>query len=755
MKDIKDFIKIADVFGKEHAKKTNQVNENFVDNFLNFLGLRDEDDQETTDIVTDLSKKLTKKQKDAIAGRLDKPADTQTQGTTVTGKPDVPVGELPAGQGSDTSAADNQAQSDDAQDQGNAEYQDDAQATDTSATDNQAQSDAEQDQGNASYQDDAQATDTSATDNQAQSDDAQAQGDANYADDAQATDPNASNTDDAYANDAQATDTKSGASQAPTLKQKIDRFNELLRKAQESDEAGVPNAERDAQERGVQVASVDFRHLISLVEGVLNEALTAEEEKELQALFRELQGQVGVEPDLDKSIEDALNNYIKVKGDPKLQNQRGFDPNASNTDDAYANDAQATDPKLQNKRGFDPNKKEGPTLDSLAGQIKQGITFTQFEKIVKDAEGLEPEDAEKDANLLKKLGTKAKQLLSTADYRTRYVIAKGAENLQIDGLYRPDGKSFVFMQNGEPSGARGASLNGAMQVAQVGLLPPKKLADFKKLAQKNPKFQPLIAAHEKATGTVGNDAEEKVMAQDITPSVEKRLNATGGIDNFNISSARSMPYVDTIEDGKRTRIYGDKAALEKKFPGKKIGGITPTAQPKAQPKAQPTAQANNVQMASKEYDMTKKLDEASMNISMNGASSAEVAELIAILKNAGMPDAAPMAHMHTPEPEGPMPGDSPCGMGEEAVDEDWDNSPEETYADHHTMINDLSGGLNRQKDRKAIRVKDPAVESSIKEQLWAALNEKMTEGSRGKKKKSRGTMEGSRGKVSRGKKSRG
>jgi len=35
------------------------------------------------------------------------------------------------------------------------------------------------------------------------------------------------------------------------------------------------------------------------------------------------------------------------------------------------------------------------------------------------------------------------------------------------------------------------------------------------------------------------------------------------------------------------------------------------------------------------------------------------------------------------------------------------------------------------------------------------LNEKMTEASRGKKKKSRGTMEGSRGKVSRGKKSRG
>ena len=102
------------------------------------------------------------------------------------------------------------------------------------------------------------------------------------------------------------------------LKQKIDRFNELLKKAQESDEAGDPNAERDAQERGV-VASTDFRHLIALVEGVLNEALTAEEEKELQALYQELQGSVGVAPELDQSIEDALNRYLKLKSGPDGQ----------------------------------------------------------------------------------------------------------------------------------------------------------------------------------------------------------------------------------------------------------------------------------------------------------------------------------------------------------------------------------------------------------------------------------------------------
>jgi len=54
-----------------------------------------------------------------------------------------------------------------------------------------------------------------------------------------------------------------------------------------------------------------------------------------------------------------------------------------------------------------------------------------------------------------------------------------------------------------------------------------------------------------------------------------------------------------------------------------------------------------------------------------------------------------------------------------------------------------------------------ALETSIKERLWAALQEKTTNEGRGKKKKSRGTKEdmqtteGSRGKKSRGKKSRG
>ena len=191
-----------------------------------------------------------------------------------------------------------------------------------------------------------------------------------------------------------------------------------------------------------------------------------------------------------------------------------------------------------------------------------------------------------------------------------------------------------------------------------------------------------------------------------------------------------------------------------------------------------------VQTASKDNNMKKAIREASMNISINGDSAAEVAELAGILKNAGMPDAKPVSDI-LPRPgekpamamdspvrsvpggaafdldydghddmvakmkmmDEPAPDDSPCGMGEEGVEEDsWDNSPDETYADTQTMTKDLSGGLNRQKKSypKVAGGDNPmAVETSIKEQLWAALNEKMIEGDkkRGKTK----TLKASRG----------
>jgi hypothetical protein len=70
--------------------------------------------------------------------------------------------------------------------------------------------------------------------------------------------------------------------------------------------------------------------------------------------------------------------------------------------------------------------------------------------------------------------------------------------------------------------------------------------------------------------------------------------------------------------------------------------------------------------------------------------------------------------------------DEPSMMSapEEVEMEDYDNEPEEEYMDTVDML-PSGDDLHRQKDMKAIRVKDPAVETaSIKDRLWAALNEK-------------------------------
>jgi hypothetical protein len=126
-----------------------------------------------------------------------------------------------------------------------------------------------------------------------------------------------------------------------------------------------------------------------------------------------------------------------------------------------------------------------------------------------------------------------------------------------------------------------------------------------------------------------------------------------------------------------------------------------------------------------------------------------------------------------------LPDESPCGSDEggmgdmkrlaglkDDVEEDgWDNSPDEEYKDGDTMYQ--SGGIAKPKKAypAAQDGDNPMAVESVKERLWAALQEKTANEGRGRGKKktlnaSRGnediqTTEGSRGKKSRGKKSRG
>jgi peptidoglycan hydrolase-like protein with peptidoglycan-binding domain len=299
----------------------------------------------------------------------------------------------------------------------------------------------------------------------------------------------------------------------------------------------------------------------------------------------------------------------------------------------------------------------------------------------------------------------------------------------------------------------------------------------------------LIAKGQAAKADAQNKASDaQLIAKAPKVSAERFIQKGGSTTDFNVSKMKAKypkPYVDIPQkDGTVIRGYGAPADLELyiKADGKRFGAkIIGKAAPSANLALNMTGPKPTTQTASKDNNMKKAIEEASMNISINGDSAAEVAELAGILKNAGMHDAKPvsdiMPHAHDGHDDmvstmrlmdQPAPDDSPCGMGEEGVEEEWDNSPDESYADTQTMTKDLSGGLNREKKSyKATQDGDNpmAVETSIKEQLWAALNEKMTAEGRGRGKKmklkaSRGnedikTTEGSRGKKSRGKKSRG
>ena len=186
-----------------------------------------------------------------------------------------------------------------------------------------------------------------------------------------------------------------------------------------------------------------------------------------------------------------------------------------------------------------------------------------------------------------------------------------------------------------------------------------------------------------------------------------------------------------FEGAKPTDAGTDDAKGAAQGPAEPIAKKPPTQQ-------QLDKRANTMAFQSKDYSMKNPINEASMNISMNGESAAEVAQLVDILKNAGMQQEIPttismptnshddmVSHMQSVD----GPADSPCGMGEETVDEDeWDNAPDEEFKDHQYMTKELSGGLNRQKKQfKAAQRGDNAMAvESIKDRLYAALADKIS-----------------------------
>ena len=147
---------------------------------------------------------------------------------------------------------------------------------------------------------------------------------------------------------------------------------------------------------------------------------------------------------------------------------------------------------------------------------------------------------------------------------------------------------------------------------------------------------------------------------------------------------------------------------------------------------------------SKEFDMTNKIDETdieecgpmpggmpekegnpvTMSVTLNASGEQHVQDLMRMMQLAGAKNAAPVADMHV----GPMDKHDDMirmmQIADEEVEEEWDNSPAEEYADA-SSITDMNGNdMHRKKDRKAIRTAQPALEATIKDQLWKALREK-------------------------------
>ena len=427
-------------------------------------------------------------------------------------------------------------------------------------------------------------------------------------------------------------------------------------------------------------------------------------------------------------------------------------------------------------------------LDKAIALFKKGLgegepvtTSTDFSHLIAIVEGrideaLSPEDTEALKAIMAELDPKIKDP-EFMQGQSPELQAKFKELIDLRKRYNEKTDAETKAQEAIPAELLKAT-KGQMGTdepavyAAIGKIRDK--ASFDTMVQNNPTLIPDVL-----DDFSGNDLKKAVgefakKGIKITVKQQAGFSALGGKPGIYEYDGKTY----TTKKGTATpKGRNARGQMGRNQSGGDAGGTDTAAGGSAPPAGAPVT-------TSKDNNMTNKTNvtEASMNISMNGESAAEVKELIGILKNAGMPDAAPVSDMMPTmkmDPHDDMksmmmkvdgPPESSCGMGEEDdVDEaEYSNSPDETYGTADQQMIDLSrdSGVNAPKKmskKPSWHSGDNPMESSIKEQLWAALQEKQTnEGKRGSKKKSRGmrgedieTTEGSRGKKSRGKKSRG
>jgi len=458
--------------------------------------------------------------------------------------------------------------------------------------------------------------------------------------------------------------------QKKNVETKLKRYKELLDKAAKAAKQGNSSKADQAAPSQTMMASTDFRHLIAIVESaMLNENLSDAEMKELDALHNELKGMVGIDQNLDNLIVDQLNRYLKYK----QSLEKGASTNQAKEKPQKQGQAAPQPNSPQNNMGYgnDPQGEFG------SGQ----------------SQGLQPNSPQNNMGY----GNDPQGEFGSG---------------QSQGL-QPNSPQNNMGYGNDPQGefgsgqSQGFQANSPQNNMGYGNDPQGEFGSGQPAQQQPAQQQPAAQSAGPDDGTRGGQQPNAPAQQQPAAPQQQKYTVKPGDNLTKIAKAKGVKVQDVI-----------KANPQITNPNL----IYPNQEINIPAKAGESMIGNNRRNS-------RKMNEASMNISMNGSTAAEVAELVAILKNAGMDHSSTMAMAMEPEPEmmGPEPCStcgkvhgpempSPCGMGEETVGEEWDNAPDEDYRDDDYMIHDLSGGLNRKKKAYA-KAQDGDNAMAVREQL--------------------------------------
>jgi peptidoglycan hydrolase-like protein with peptidoglycan-binding domain len=514
----------------------------------------------------------------------------------------------------------------------------------------------------------------------------------------------------------------------------------------------------------------DFKELINIADvyGTETKGLAEKREAEIQkhldeGIWDDLVGGIsGLAKKLgiDPATADKVANAISTQPEAKAEVEKA-DPGTDPTGNTSGKPNPGDDPTGNTSgKPADPNATAGvdgadqAELDAGAGQAAEpaGLDVTT-------------------PNLMKAYNTGGKKAMPSITAMQTALQKAGFDPKGVDGKYGPGTfaavKEFQTAQGLKADGQAGPETMKALQATAAPAAPVAK-----------PTPKPAAPAAQSApTQPSGGAAQAGVDGADQAEldagAGQANANANAGVAGADAAEiAAGAGQATAAPDGNPTAPPANNIAATANDKDGTPGGDPMSAANQAKDRVT-TAQKKKPK-TDRQTMATEQYNEASMNISMNGTDSKEVAELVGILKNAGMdePEAMaikslpisigkspmgmddPMGHDHDHSPMGmDDPRDSsplhsmkssPCGEEDEAeynaLMDEWDNSPDPEYKDDDYMLNDLAGGLNRPK--KSYPATQPGDNPmAVKEALWAALNKKMTEGSKSKK---------SRGKKSRG-----